>query len=755
MPPFMLRPSPFWIVLLSLGSITSVAWAEEPPPCPTEIPPAPQETTAQSQQPQRPVPPGNIDFTTDEAIAGVNGQVTLKGNVEVRQGDRSIRADRVDYDQKTDKLRSQGNVEYTDSIVHVTGEGGNYSPTEGADFKSAEFSLRQRSARGAADSMQLTPQGVISLRGVMFTTCPAGNEGWSLRANDITLDTRSRVGTGRGARVEFEGVPVVYLPWMSFPLGTQRKSGFLFPSIGQTTRSGVQLAVPYYWNIAPNADLTFEPIIYSKRGTDVGGETRLLTQNQHTELEWNYLPSDRVYGDSRSRVRLENSSELPREFHFSIDATNVSDSQYFEDFAQSPEGTSTAFVERRATLSFRDEHWRFDGQAQQYQTIDTTLAPTDRPYARAPWLVLNADYGFGPGSLLRYGFDSELVNFQRDVGVTGWRADLMPAVSLNLIGAGYFMRPAIAWRATQYQLSDVAPGQEHSPSRTLPIASFDTGLLFERDPDSHGRKLTLEPRLLYLYVPFRDQSQIPLFDTAVPDLNLVELFRTNRYVGADRQGDANQVSAGVTSRLLDAQDGRQFISATLGQTYYFTTPRVTLPGEAPLTSRSDFVAQLNISAFKNWNADLGLQWNPRDGRSERTEINLQYRPSGEQVVNVGYRYQRGLLEQTDVSGAWPINRRWFAFARGVYSIQDHQAIERFVGFEYRACCWRVRMLARRFVSSRPPSGVGAGEQTNGFYLQLELTGLASVGSAADSFLTEAIRGYTRPEAALGKTTPGP
>ena len=749
-----LLPGPFLMASVALGSFPAVAGADEPKsPCPSSTPSsAPATATPSAAAPratEKSLQDEPIILDADEGSIGVDGKGTLKGHVDVTQGDREIHADQIQYDQKTGAIRTQGAIDYTDPLVHVTGEGGDYSPTDGAEFKAAQFELRQRSARGSADSMQLTPQGVIDLQGVNFTTCPATDVAWRLRAKSISLDTRNRVGTGRDAQIQFEGVPIIYLPWVSFPLGSERKSGFLFPSIGETSRNGAQLAVPYYWNIAPNADFTFEPVYYSRRGADVGGDLRLLTRNEHSELSWNYLPEDSIFGAGRSRVRLENVTELPDHFRFSVDATNVSDSQYFEDFAQNPEGTSIAFVERRATLSYRDEHWRIDGEAQQYQTIDDTLAEVDRPYARVPSLTVSADYGFGPGERLRYGFDSEIVNFQRGAGVTGWRMDLMPSASLNFAGPGYFVRPAIAWRGTQYQLSDVAPGTERSPSRALPVASFDTGLLFERDADAWGRKLTLEPRLLYLYVPYRNQDGLPVFDSAVPDLNLVELFRTNRYVGADRMGDANQVSVGVTSRLLDAHDGRQFISATLGETYYFQRPRVILPGETPPAGQhSDLVGQLTLSAFKNWNADFGLQWDPTTSRSQREEVSLQYRPSGEQVVNVAYRFQRDLLEQAEVSAAWPINQHWNAFARGIYSLRDGQTIERFAGFEYRACCWRVKMLARRFVSSR------TGEQDWGTYLQLELTGLASVGSAADTFLTEAIRGYARPAASSLAKTPG-
>src|SRR6185312_16383333 len=539
MPALMLRSvrsGSLLVTALSLGTAASVAHADGSPPCAPSVPLVlaqntdPNAQRAPGSAPNAAATPGGtpnasgtqpaparaarsrdlknapVDLQMDDATIGVDGRATLRGHVDVKQGDREIHADQVEYDKNTGEIQSQGSVEYTDPLLHATGERGDYSPDGGATLKSAQFELRQRSARGSADSLQLTPTGVINLQGVQFTTCPKPDAAWEIKAQRIELDTKNRVGTGHGAEVAFEGVPLIYLPWFSFPLGDQRKSGFLFPSIGMASRSGVLLAVPYYWNIAPNADFTFDPILYSKRGADVGGELRLLTPGEHSELNWNFLPHDEVYGAQRSRIRFTNVSDLPDNFRFSVDATNVSDSQYFEDFSQSSELTSTAFVERRATLSYRDEHWRIDGEAQQYQTVDDTLAPTDRPYARVPALAVSADYGFGPADLLRYGFDSEVVDFQRGVGDTGWRMDLMPSASLNSDGPGYFVRPGIAWRGTRYQLADAPAGMPSSPSRTLPIASFDTGLVFERDPDAWGRRLTLEPRLLYLYVPYRNQN---------------------------------------------------------------------------------------------------------------------------------------------------------------------------------------------------------------------------------------------------------
>ncbi len=729
---------------------------------------------------------GPIDVTSDQATLGVDGNATLKGNVEAHQGERQIRADEVEYDSRSGAMRSNGHIDYQDPLVHVTGAAGSYSAASGAEFRDAQFNLRQRAARGSAQDMALTPEGQLRLKGVTFTTCPLQDESWHIKANSIVLDTHDKLGTGRDARVDFMGVPLLYLPWLSFPLSNERKSGFLFPSIGNTSINGVQLSVPYYWNIAPNVDFTFQPILYSKAGIDLGGDFRQMTESQRGELEWNYLPYDKAYGASRSRVQLTELADLPWDWRLDVNAANVSDRQYFEDFSNGPEGASTAFLERRATFSYRSEHWSVDAEAQEYQTIDYTLAEPDRPYARLPHIGVDAADTLGPNGVLHYGFYSELVNFRHaetpEPVTTGWRGDVMPLASLDLTGPGYFVRPAFAWRGTQYELDTLGPGQvKRSPSRTLPITSLDTGLTFDRPAGSRAqRRLTLEPRIMYLDVPYRSQDQLPVFDTAIPDLNPVQLFRTNRYVGADRVSDANQVSVGLTSRLLDAQSGQQYIAGTFGQTYYFETPRVTLPGETPLTAgRSDWVVQLSLAAFEDWSADAGVQWDPQNQRSERSTVNVQYKPRPNALINLAYRYERFTTttelipetvngseqlvptqvqqgyDQVELSAAWPIKRSWEVFLKEVYALRDPQQpnggeLERFIGFEYRACCWRVRLGARRYVNSHDPN---AG-QTTGVWLQLELAGLAGVGSASDAFLREEIRGYT-PVAAPNVKAQGP
>ena len=730
---------------LSLLLVLDAARADEPP-CPSSAPTA--TAPARASTPPDPNAPITLESDDNNFEFDVDGNARLCGNVEMKQGDRTIRTDCLQYNSKTQDAKLEGGIEYIDPTLTVRGNSGTYSPALGAEFQGTQFELPERGARGAARNLKADANGKVTLQGVNFTTCPANQVDWQLNADEIELDTRARTGTGHGTKIEFKGVPIVYLPWMTFPLGDQRKSGFLFPNVGASSRNGFVFEVPYYWNIRPNLDLTAEPVYYSKRGLDLAGEVRYLTARQRGELEFNYLPNDSLADRDRSRLKLEHVAELPGEWRVRIDATDVSDSEYFEDFARGPEGTSVPFAERLAEITYRDEHFNVRGQVQDFQVIDDELTAEDRPYTRAPRLLASGDWDKGLGTI-DYGFDAELVDFERNTGVTGWRLDVAPRAGLDVSAPGYFIRPAVGYRYTQYSLRDQAPGTDDSPTRSLPFATFDAGLVFERSSGSHGqRRLTLEPRALYLYTPFRDQSQLPLFDTGLPDLNLVQLYRTNRYVGADRVNDANQVAVGLTTRLLNSESGSQYLAASVGQAYYFEKPRVVLPDEPPATrDTSDFIAQVSLTAYKNWNLEAGFQWNPEDKTTERLQYRLQYRPDGEKVVNIAYRALRDRIEQVDTSVAWPIGKRWNVYGRYVYSLFDSKTLDQFAGFEYKACCYKIRAIARRSVSNRN------GNSETEFLLTLELNGLAGVGTADDAFLEHAIRGYSRETPLPGKITP--
>ncbi len=737
------RPPAVRAALLSLlacatGSPTRAAdLADSPGPylCPEElfqdqeIPPALRRSPVSSTMP--------IEVSSDSLDLSLEGERRLSGNVDVKQGDRHISADEVRVDARGRSIHVEGNVRYHDPELRVSGETGEYNAGV-ASIEQAQFELPRQPARGSARSLNLNAQGQITLKGVAYTTCPKDTRGWLISADSVSLDTRRQVGTARGAKVEFLGVPIFYLPWITFPAGPARKSGFLFPSIGSSSRGGLQFSAPYYFNLAPNYDFTATPTYYSRRGLDLHGEGRYLGESSRLNLDGNFLPDDDAFGADRSRVRLTGRDELPAGWLLRVAAENVSDVAYYEDFTQGADSTSVAFLPRTLQLSYRDQTWNAGALLRNFQTIDPGLDALDRPYTELPRLYASGWWRRSAGLPLEFGFDAETTGFQRNVGVTGWRLDVQPQAALRFEGAGWYVTPAASWRSTSYELSDAAPGADASPSRNLPLLSLDAGMIFERAAGSRGtRRMTLEPRLMYLYVPYRNQDDLPVFDTGVPDLNWVQLFRDNRYVGGDRVGDANQITAGVTTRLFASSSGTRFLSATLGQTFYFETPRVTLPGET-LAGRnsSDYIAQLELRAFRNWNVDMGVQWNPDDNQARRSEVRVQYRPEGSQVVNVGYRFQRDRLEQADVSAAWPVTRDWRLYGRLLYSLRDDNAIEQFAGVEYGSCCWGLRAVARRYVSNR------TGARDTGVFLQLELKGLSSVGTAADAFLERAIRGYS-------------
>ncbi len=730
--------------------------------------------------PATPIPEGDhrIRFDSDAASFNADGIAVLTGHVQVHQDQRSVTADSVTYDQKTGKVTVTGAVDFEDPKIGILSDKGSYDALGGADFSEANFRIFDRNGRGFAKEMAVHPDGKVDLLKVRYTTCPVGNQDWMLQASSIDLDTNEQEGTARGVVMRFKDVPIFYTPFISFPLGDERKSGVLFPSFGHSTNNGWQLEVPYYFNLAPNYDLTLTPGFLSARGVQLGGEFRFLTASSHGQIEENFLPDDKIEHDNRAYLHITDVTNLAPGLRFDTDIASVSDSSYFEDFAVGAEQTSVTFLERRAELLYYDDAWRIRAQLQNFQTIDTALDAGDRPYSRVPRIEA---YGLWPLFDTRFvlALDSEATNFLREVGPAGVRLDLSPELRWLSRGPGYFFEPTVGYHFIQYDLQNAAVGNPSSPTLTVPYARLDTGLIFERDAGSAGQRTqTLEPRMVYSWVPYRNQNELPVFDTGQPDMNLVELFRTNRYVGGDRIGDANQVAFGLTTRLFNESSGAQYLSATIGQIRSFSVPRVYLPDEStqtlpgqtlttlpgqqsqvilpgqnlptlpgqtlstapgqtpPTYLDSDLVSEVSVTAYKNWTVNLDYQWDPNTSQSDKTEVLVQYRPDPSKVVNLGYRYQQDILKQYDGSFAWPIAGHWNTVGRWVYSIQDRQTIEQLAGFEYKSCCWRIQVVQRRYLTNH------TGGLNTSIALQLELTGLSSVGKPAGGLLSREISGYS-------------
>lgn len=686
-------------------------------------------------------PVQEISFDAQHGDFDPSGNAEFTGPVQVRMGDRLFAAeDKVSWDEAGNSLRLTGRMDYRDPLLHVSGDSGTYDDN-GGHFHAAQFQFLQQPGHGTASEVDSSADSrILRLTDATYTTCPEQHTDWLLRARSITLDTNAMRGSARQAQVRFKGVPVLYLPWLSFPLSNARQSGLLFPTLGNSTRGGLALTTPWYWNLAPNYDLTLSPTLYSLRGASLGAEFRYLGERSTALLQATLMPHDDVTHMHRASLRFDERLELPRGWRVDLDAQQVSDMAYLEDFGDGTQTSSTPFLPQSARLGYRDDIWQLGIGAMHLQTLDATLAEADHPYLQLPRLEAGAQWS-SAGRLLQWGFDSEAVDFWRADSINGWRGHVRPQAQLEFSGAGYYLRPGAAWDYTRYQLRDDSSGgagTDYGLQRSLPVLSLDSGLQFERAAGSQGqRSITLEPRLLYVYIPYRDQSQLPVFDTADADINLTELFSTNRYVGLDRIGDANEVTLGLTTRMFSTASGTRYLSASFGQRFSFAQPRVTLPGEVTDTeSRSDLLAQVDLTGFYHWNVQTSAAWEPGQMRAEKAQVNLQYIPASDKVVNFGYRYQRDQLEQTDASLAWPIAKHWDLYGRSVYSLRDHAAVEHFAGFQYRGNCWGLRFVARRSVSTR------TGAMDSGFYLQLELNGLSSVGTGADSFLERSIRGYS-------------
>ena len=673
-----------------------------------------------------------------EAALGDQPTASMSGGVVLRRGNRLAGAEKARYDPVNRALNLTGGVRYEDPDSLVLSDSAEFAyESARIRFEGAEFEVGPTNARGAANVLEINQEGRLQLAEVNYTTCPPESNDWIIEAGEIELDTRSGVGKARSVRLRFQGVPILYTPYLSFPITDARKSGVLTPEIGSTGRSGNELSIPYYLNVAENYDATFIPRLLTDRGLQIGAEFRYLFENSDGILEAEYLPDDNKFNDNRHQLRFRHQTLFSNGWRNLVDIRDVSDNQYFEDLGGSLSIASITHLNRSVAFDFFGDNWSIFGRAQDFQTIDSAILPEDEPYQRLPQIY---GRGYWPNSMLglTYGLDTELVYFDRDVGVTGWRLNAAPEVSFPVQKPGWFAIPAVLLDYTRYDLQDTVPGQDEQPSRTVPIASLDAGLVLERSINSSEQRVqTLEPRLLYVHTPFREQSDLPVFDTIVPDLNLVQLYRKNRFLGVDRIADTDQLSVGITSRIIDVGTGRELMSATVGQALYLSEQRVTLPGESPLTTdTSDYIAEVGFLLYDNLNFDVGHQWSGGDKGTTQSEARLQYRPQSNKILNLAYRFRRDSLEQGDISWSWPLSQSWNFVGRYNFSFRDDEVLEQFYGLEYESCCWGIRTVYRRHISTRD------GTRDSSFGLQLVLKGMTSVGTKADRLLERGILGYS-------------
>jgi len=645
-----------------------------------------------------------------------------RGDVELNRADQKLSTQYLEFHPETETLVMPEPLQYSDSQVWIHAAHAEYSfMSETGKFTTIDYGLSQSSANGSAESMEVLPGRQAVLTGLDFTTCLGEEPDWEIKAERMEFYYDKGYGTARNARLEFQGVPILYTPWFSFPIDDRRKSGLLYPSLSNTNDNGLEVGIPYYWNIAPNMDATLEPRYFTNRGFMLSGDYRFLSRRTVGSVEFDYMPDDDMTGEERWHYLFDHHANLPGAWSTNLILNRVSDDQYFQDFGAGLATTSLQFLRSSGVVQGFGKYWSFEAMADDFQVIDTSVAPNNEPYRRLPRLEFGYDRPLGRGGLGLL-LDYELTYFDRDVGVTGVRADTGTHLYWEAWRSWGFIKPSVGYRYTSYQLDKVAPGAETSPDRGTSISSLDGGLFFDKVL-ANGNTQTLEPRLFYLYVPYVDQDELPDFDTGEFTFGFSQLYNTNRFSGADRQADANQLSMSLATRNYRAEDGNLLWRFSIGQIFYFEDQRVQLDDNPEtMDSVSPFIAEFSLNTFRRFFSTAGLQWDWTEDELDVASFGIFYGGKDGERVGFEYRYRRERVDQFDFRLSWPVNPQWTLLTRVNYSFSDDDLLEAQAGFEYESCCWAIRTVYRRYLKNRD------GEYRDGVYLELNLKGLASVGT---------------------------
>ena len=720
------------------------ALAQAEPPAPLKPSPVLREEIPSVVRRQLPT------FVFGDHLSGRPDLETIvEGNGELRRGDTVIRGDRLEYHSPDDLARARGNVRinragniFEGPLLELK-----VDAFEGF-FNQPRYRFLRNDAYGQADRVDFIDDQRTVIRNATYTTCqredyPGWMPAWLLTADVIRLDQEDETGQARGALLTFKGVPVLPVPALTFPLSDKRKSGFLPPTIGVDNLNGFEYQQPYYWNIAPNRDMTLYPTVMLRRGIDLGAEFRYLEADYKGELQANVMPSDRLRSRTRWGYNLRHDGSVGLGFlgrgTLNLSLNRVSDDDYWRDFSRNTASLTQRLLSSDARLDWSSGHWSAQLRTLKWQTLQEPSSVIIPPYDQLPQFAVRY-----ARSDLPYGLDSgvtfDTTRFRSERALTG-----QPNATRSIVQArierpwqtpGFFFTPRLQLHTTHYSFDAPLANGATSAQRTLPIFSLDSGLVFERAASYLGRNFlqTLEPRAFYVYTPFRDQSLLPNYDSGQVDFNFATVYTENQFGGNDRIADNNMLTLGATTRLLDPDTGAEAARFGVAQRLRFKDQRVTLPGGTPVSERlSDILFGATLNWSPQWAFDGTVQYNPKIDRSERITLGGRYHPGKYRVLSLAYRLQRQQSEQVDIGWQWPLAElfggaasspnggRWYTVGRLNFSLRDNRLVDTIVGFEYDACCWIGRVVFERLQAT-------ATSANKRILFQLEFVGFSRIGS---------------------------
>ncbi|MDR2991738.1 MAG: LPS assembly protein LptD [Burkholderiaceae bacterium] len=725
-------------------------------------------------------------------------EVTIDGNAELRRPGLSARADHLRYDQTTDVVTVRGNVRASDL-------GNRYRAPQGqvqADafegvFLHPAYELLINGGHGRAERVDLIdPDRQVIINGD-YTTCrpddpvtpaegdiqsasnPNWRPDWVLHAKRLTIDQETKMGEAEGGVITFKGVPILAAPSMTFPIDSSRISGWLPPTFGLDNKSGLTFGLPYYWNIAPNRDATLTSTVMTRRGVQLDGQFRYLEKDYSGSLETVYMPNDLLRNRDRWAVFATHNGSLDTglpavgQLALNLNFNRVSDNNYWQDFSQDQLFNLSRVFTQSGLLNWARPgtygDWGVTLQATTWQVLQQPTSVIVPPYARLPDLTVHwgrnaATNGTGDWD---YAIESDYTRFQAPSALTNQpnadRAYISASLAHPWLQSWGFFTPKVELNAVTYRFSGPATNGADSASITVPTVSLDSGLTFERQAHYLGRNFTqtLEPRLMYVYTPYRNQSAIPLYDTGPYDFNFATIWADNAFVGHDRFSDNDTLTGGLTSRLIDPATGSELLRLAVAQRYRFSPERVTLPNQTS-TGRgwSDLILGASVNWDPRWGVDVLQQYNLTTHSSDTTTLNLRYAPGPLRLLNFAYSREENMTPPNryfDIGFQWPLSERarqqlaksgnssgrtggacgggsWFGVGRLNYSIVDRQIVDGIFGVEYDAGCWVGRVVLEKIETT-------SASATKRLLFQLELSGLARLGTNPISTLRQNIPGY--------------
>ncbi len=694
-----------------------------------------------------------IVLEADDVESQGKEKVTLKGKAFVAQGRQSVAGEKIVYDRQNDTVQAQGSVELrsvagdlisADSVdLDVnTSIGG----AENANFKLAkrgniteETNGVAVQSRGSAKTVSIEGEDFVRMKNASYTTCVEGQDDFFIKASELELDRATGIGTAKNARFIFKGVPFFYFPRVSFPITDKRKTGFLFPTLGTDSESGFFFGTPWYWNIAPNADATITPKVFTDRGVQLGVEARHISRNSETDINAEFLPSDSEYvndqgetDQSRHFIAIDHEQDFTDELSLTIDINDLSDEDYFRDFRTNINAFSSTYVPSEARLDYVEDNWDLRLRTVTYEVIDEDAT---EPFDLLPQLTFNNRYDDIAGTGLNFRTEASATNFKRSDEDSNSRILVKPSIERPIENTWGYIKPKL-------EIDFASFSQDDAESRTAPIFSLDSGLFLERRTSFQGNKglQTLEPRVFYVNADADSSDSNPNFDTSALDFNnFNDLFSTTGFTGGDDVADGQRVALALATRYYD-ENGNQRFKGQIGQVY-FIDDLTSTDDDGVTTSRdkSDFLVDVDyqVTDLLNVGAFLGYgEIATGEGDEVRNaNFNIEYQPTSDNFIKFAYRLNKNLRSSTADDGSivntvadtsqfvaeasWKVSSQWRLFGTQRYDIDDSESIQTRLGAEYDACCWSLTVTGDRLRKSDD-------EFRNAIFAQIEFAGLGRI-----------------------------